>query len=70
MGKENQLVRMTTEKEYILETKALDVFYGEMQALKNINMHIEKNKVTAFIGRSGCGKSTFLRVFNRMNDYI
>ena len=69
MGKENQLV-MTTKKEYILETKALDVFYGEMQALKNINMHIEKNKVTAFIGPSGCGKSTFLRVFNRMNDYI
>jgi phosphate transport system ATP-binding protein len=33
-------------------------------------MHIEKNKVTAFIGPSGCGKSTFLRVFNRMNDYI
>jgi phosphate transport system ATP-binding protein len=69
MGKENQLV-MTTKKEYILETKALDVFYGERQALKNINMHIEKNKVTAFIGPSGCGKSTFLRVFNRMNDYI
>jgi phosphate transport system ATP-binding protein len=41
-----------------------------MQALKNINMNIEKNKVTAFIGPSGCGKSTFLRVFNRMNDYI
>ena len=61
---------MTKESEYILETKALDVFYGEMQALKNINMNIEKNKVTAFIGPSGCGKSTFLRVFNRMNDYI
>jgi len=70
MGKENQLVRMTTEQEYILKTKSLDVFYGEMQALKNINMNIEKNKVTAFIGPSGCGKSTFLRVFNRMNDYI
>ena len=40
MGKENQLVRMTTEQEYILETKSLDVFYGEMQALKNINMNI------------------------------
>ena len=61
---------MKTEQEYILETKSLDVFYGEMQALKNINMNIEKNKVTAFIGPSGCGKSTFLRVFNRMNDYI
>lgn len=70
MGKENQLVSMTTDKNYILETKALHVFYGEMQALKNINIHIERNKVTAFIGPSGCGKSTFLRVFNRMNDYI
>ena len=70
MGKENQLVSMTTDKNYILETKALDVFYGKMQALKNINMHIERNKVTAFIGPSGCGKSTFLRVFNMMNDYI
>ncbi|MBN2604870.1 MAG: phosphate ABC transporter ATP-binding protein [Bacilli bacterium] len=48
----------------------LDLYYGKFQALKNINLIIEKNKVTALIGPSGCGKSTFLRVLNRMNDLI
>jgi len=52
------------------EVKNLNLFYGEDQALKNINIDIEKNKVTAFIGPSGCGKSTFIRCFNRMNDLI
>ena len=55
---------------YKLEAKNIDVFYGEFQALKNINMNISANAVTALIGPSGCGKSTFLRLFNRMNDYI
>ncbi|MCI7441597.1 MAG: phosphate ABC transporter ATP-binding protein PstB, partial [Clostridium sp.] len=50
--------------------KDLDLFYGTHQALKKINMDIEKNEVTAFIGPSGCGKSTFLRTLNRMNDLI
>jgi len=53
-----------------IETKNLNLFYGSSQALKNINMGIEKNSVTAFIGPSGCGKSTFLRTLNRMNDLI
>ncbi|RDY24421.1 phosphate ABC transporter ATP-binding protein [Romboutsia maritimum] len=48
----------------------LDLFYGDNQALKNINMNIKRNKVTALIGPSGCGKSTFLRTLNRMNDLI
>ena len=61
---------MTSEKKYILETKGLNVFYDQTQALKDVNIKIEENNVTAFIGPSGCGKSTFLRVFNRMNDYI
>lgn len=52
------------------EVKNLNLFYGKVQALKNINIDIEKNKVTAFIGPSGCGKSTFIRCFNRMNDLI
>ena len=43
-------------------------YYGEFQALKNINMPVYENKVTALIGPSGCGKSTFLRCFNRMHD--
>ncbi|MDD4320540.1 MAG: phosphate ABC transporter ATP-binding protein PstB [Acidaminococcaceae bacterium] len=56
--------------ENAIEIKNLCLHYGEHQALKNINMHIPKNKVTAFIGPSGCGKSTFLRTLNRMNDLI
>ena len=52
------------------EVKNVDLFYGEHQALKSINLNIEKNKVTAFIGPSGCGKSTLLRCFNKMNDLI
>lgn len=56
--------------ENVIEVKNLCLYYGEHQALKNINMHIPKNKVTAFIGPSGCGKSTFLRTLNRMNDLI
>ena len=54
----------------IFEVKNVDLFYGEHQALKSINLNIEKNKVTAFIGPSGCGKSTLLRCFNTMNDLI
>ncbi|MEG2353242.1 MAG: phosphate ABC transporter ATP-binding protein PstB [Clostridium sp.] len=54
----------------IIETKNLNLFYGNNHALKDINLKIEKNKVTAFIGPSGCGKSTFLRTLNRMNDLI
>ena len=53
-----------------LSIKNLDLFYGNNQALKNINIDIKENKVTALIGPSGCGKSTFLRTLNRMNDLI
>ena len=48
--------------------KALNFYYGDFQALKNINFPIEENRITALIGPSGCGKSTFLRCFNRMHD--
>ncbi|BCJ96249.1 phosphate import ATP-binding protein PstB [Anaerocolumna cellulosilytica] len=50
--------------------KDLDLYYGNFQALKKINMEIYKGKITAFIGPSGCGKSTFLKTINRMNDLI
>ena len=53
-----------------LSIRDLDLYYGEKQALKKINMDIKENKVTALIGPSGCGKSTFLRTLNRMNDLI
>ena len=50
------------------EVKNLNFYYGVHQALKNINVHIAENKVTAMIGPSGCGKTTLLRCFNRMHD--
>ena len=54
----------------IMKIEHLDLFYGDFQALKNVNMEIEKNEITAFIGPSGCGKSTFLKSLNRMNDMV
>ncbi len=53
-----------------INIKKLNLFYGEKQALNNLNLEIYKNKITALIGPSGCGKSTFLRCLNRMNDLI
>lgn len=54
----------------IISVQNMDLFYGTSQALKNINMEIQRNKITALIGPSGCGKSTFLKTLNRMNDLI
>ena len=48
--------------------KDLDFYYGDFQALKNINMDIEEKVVTAFIGPSGCGKSTLLRTINGLEN--
>jgi phosphate transport system ATP-binding protein len=53
-----------------IEVRGLDLFYGDFQALKNINLTIKKGDVAALIGPSGCGKSTFIRTLNRMNDLI
>lgn len=58
------------QSNYKIESKNIHLHYGSFQALKGINLQIEKNTVTALIGPSGCGKSTFLRLFNRMNDLI
>jgi phosphate transport system ATP-binding protein len=54
----------------VLECRDLNLWYEDVQALKNINLEILKNEVTAIIGPSGCGKSTLIRSFNRMNDVI
>ncbi|WP_129113053.1 phosphate ABC transporter ATP-binding protein PstB [Halegenticoccus tardaugens] len=54
----------------VIESRNLDVYYGNDQALQNIDIAIPQNQVTAMIGPSGCGKSTFLRCINRMNDLI
>ncbi len=53
-----------------LETKGYSLYYGDFQALRDIDIQIPENRITAVIGPSGCGKSTFLRTFNRMNDLI
>lgn len=54
----------------IMTAKNLSLWYGENQALKNINITIPEKSITALIGPSGCGKSTFLKTLNRMNDLI
>lgn len=61
---------MNSENKTKIRVNDLDLYYGEKQALKGINMDIRENEVTALIGPSGCGKSTFLRCLNRMNDLI
>lgn len=53
-----------------ISIRHLDLFYGDFQALKNINMDLPAEQITAFIGPSGCGKSTLLKSLNRMNDLI
>lgn len=53
-----------------LKTTGLNLYYDQIQALKDINLQIPDGKVTAFIGPSGCGKSTLIRCFNRINDLI
>ncbi len=55
---------------YAIETENLDIYYGSFRAVKNCNMKIQPQKITAMIGPSGCGKSTVLRSLNRMNDFI
>ncbi len=54
----------------LIQTRNLNLYYGNFQALKDVNVSIAEKKITAMIGPSGCGKSTLLRVFNRMNDLI
>ena len=54
----------------IISVKNMCLWYGDHQALKNVNIEIPEKSITAFIGPSGCGKSTFLKILNRMNDLI
>ena len=59
-----------TEKPVIMNVEDCNVYYGDVHALKNVNMEIGKSEVLALIGPSGCGKSTFIRCLNRLNDTI
>jgi phosphate transport system ATP-binding protein len=58
------------EKKVVFDTRELNLWYGEDQALKNINLEILQNEVTAIIGPSGCGKSTYIKTLNRMIELI
>ncbi|MDR1487471.1 MAG: phosphate ABC transporter ATP-binding protein PstB [Deltaproteobacteria bacterium] len=54
----------------MISAKGISFYYGDFQALKDISLDIMAKEVTAFIGPSGCGKSTFLKLLNRMNDFV
>lgn len=61
---------MENKSQVKFQVQNLNLFYGDFQALKDINMDIHSKEITAFIGPSGCGKSTFLKTINRMNDLV
>ncbi len=56
--------------EYAIEAVGLNIFYGDFLAVRDVTLHVQKQKITAIIGPSGCGKSTVLRAFNRMNELV
>ncbi|MBL1406188.1 MAG: phosphate ABC transporter ATP-binding protein [Hyphomicrobiales bacterium] len=68
--KKRSINKQPMDNHSILSAKNVDVFYGEKQALFDVNLELTANSVTSLIGPSGCGKSTLLRCFNRMNDVI
>ncbi len=57
-------------EDLVFDASELSVFYGDFRAVRDVNMRVKRNEITALIGPSGCGKSTVLRSFNRMNDLI
>lgn len=60
----------TQAPEYAITTNNLSIHYGSFTAVRDVNIKVERQKITAIIGPSGCGKSTLLRAFNRMNDFV
>ena len=67
---DNQLNSLPNATEFALQIRDLNVYYGSFRAVKHVNLDIHKNKITAIIGSSGCGKSTMLRSINRMNELV
>jgi phosphate transport system ATP-binding protein len=59
-----------SEQRDVLETRNLNIYYGNFKAVTDVSIKIPRNKITAIIGPSGCGKSTLLRAFNRMNELV
>lgn len=67
---ENLKVVQTEKKKTVYQTKNLNLWYGQQQALQDINLDITENDVTAIIGPSGCGKSTYIKTLNRMVELV
>ena len=61
---------ISSDTNFAVQAQNLNVYYGDFRAVKDVNLSIERKKVTAIIGPSGCGKSTVLRSFNRMNELV
>jgi phosphate transport system ATP-binding protein len=68
--KDRKTVGQTTVQDPRMTCRNVDVFYGNTHAIKNVTLDIGHNEVLAMIGPAGCGKSTFIRCLNRMNDTI
>ena len=58
------------DREVVFEAREMSVYYGTFRAVRHVELDVRKGEITAFIGPPGCGKSTVLRCFNRMNDLI
>ena len=58
------------EDDYVMEIRDLNAYYGDLLAIKNINLSMRRNSITAVIGPSGCGKSTLVRCLNRMHELV
>ena len=67
-GSPNEAQKNTGPQEDSMVAESLSAYYGSFKALEDVNMRIRRHKVTAFIGSSGCGKSTFVRCLNRMHE--
>jgi len=66
----SQSITASPNGKYAIEARHLNIYYHDFMAVKDVNLSIERQKITAIIGPSGCGKSTVLRSFNRMNELV
>jgi phosphate transport system ATP-binding protein len=69
-NQDGKVVNQPEAVELAIETKDLNVYYGDFLAVRDVNLDIQRRKITAIIGPSGCGKSTLLRALNRMNELV
>jgi phosphate transport system ATP-binding protein len=70
MARDDASAATEREREYVVELHDVSCYYGSFRAVRNVNIRVAKNAITALIGPSGCGKSTLLRTMNRMNDLV